>query len=119
MPLIVAVVNSRHESLEIMRWVKGSEDDIKRIENEMLALVARLYPKLSQAGYNNREEVMTAVGCSGTRSNSWPDRSDDMIHYALYEGRCLDPKALTYFLPEKTVKEGNLTLDEVRKILVG
>jgi len=84
----------------------------------MQALVTRLYLKLSRTGGNNHEQTMVAVGRSGTMSkpNALRGRGS-MIHYALYEGRCLDPKKLSYFSPERTIEEGNLTLEEVRKIL--
>ena len=117
MPLIVAVVNSAHESLEITRWVDVSEDELKRLKDEMLALVTRLYPRLTRTDTKNRQ-TMSAVGSADAMSN--PDslaKQEKAIHYALYEGRCLDPKGLSYFVPERTIEEGNLTLEEVRKIL--
>lgn len=118
MPLILAVVNTPNESLEITRWVNAPEDEIRRIENQMLTLVRRLYPRLSRADRRENQRTMVAVGHSDEESE--PDDLKErkgIIRYALYEGRCLDPKGLSYFIPERTIEEGNLTLKEARKIL--
>jgi hypothetical protein len=86
----------------------------------MPAIVDRLYPVLSKMGGRAKEKAMTSVGISDRVSNTPPDKSTktkEGVHYALYQGHCLDPENLSYFIPEKTVEEGFLTLEEVREIL--
>ena len=118
MPLIEVVLNTPHESLEITRWVKAPESEIRRIENQMQTLVTRLYLRLPKADHRDHQRTMIAVG----RSEEEPEAGDlnerkGIIHYALYKGRCLEPRKLSYFLPERTIEEGDLTEEEVRKML--
>ena len=115
---LVAVRNTLHESLEITRWVDVNESDMKQIEKEMMSLVDRLYLKLSKS--RKSEKLMIAVGISSEVLEAPRDeikKLTNKIHYALYGGHCLDPKKLSYFVPEKTIEEGELTLKEVKKIL--
>lgn len=120
MPLIqlVALRNTPHESLEITRWINVS--DVKWVEKEMIALINRLYPKLSRTDKKEQKKAMTGVGVSNEVLEVPPDKIRNLtnkIHYALYEGHCLDPEKLSYFLPEKIIEEGELTLEQVKRIL--
>jgi len=36
---------------------------------------------------------------------------------ALGEGHCLDPEKLSYFVPDETIKEGEMSLKEVKRFL--
>jgi len=118
----VAVRNTLDESLEITRWVdisSASRRDIERIENELIALLDRLYPKITRKGKGKKEKAMAMVGISSEVLDVSANDAKKLnkIHYALYEGHCLDPERLSYFLPENTIEEGDLTLEEVKKIL--
>jgi hypothetical protein len=118
---LVAVRNTLNESLEITRWIdinKINKKDIERLEKELIAIVERLYLKLSRN--KKHEEAMAMIGISSEVLNISQDEAKkftNKIHYILYEGHCLDPERLSYFLPEKTIEEGELTLEEVKKIL--
>jgi len=125
----MGVVNSKRiplwfgvlqESLEITRWVDTNETDIEHVEKEMRALIGRLYPKLSREDRKKRKKAMTAVGESNEVLEVPPDevkKLTNKIHYALYRGHCLDPKNLSYFLPEDTIEEGELSLEEAKGFL--
>jgi len=117
---VVAVRNTSQESLEITRWVDTNETDTERVKKEMRALIDRLYPKLSRDDRKKRKEAMTAVGESNEVLEVPPGvvkKLTNKIHYALYGGHCLDPKKLSYFLPEDTIEEGELSLEEAKGIL--
>ena len=118
MPIITVVLNTQNESLEITRRVRAPEYEIKRIEKQMETLAIRLYQKLSKRRDRGHQRVMIGLA----RSNEELNAADliehkDIIHYTLYEGRCLEPQKLSYFLKEKTIDEGDLSLKEIRKIL--
>lgn len=113
--LVLAVVNSEHESLEIWQWVNVAEDQLMRVEKQMATIARRLYFKLSRE--TNHQIGMVAVGHSEESEPNDPKKRKNMIHYALYQGKCLDPERFSYFLPERTIEEDTLTLDEVRKLL--
>ncbi len=117
---LVAVRNTALESLEITRWIDTNKSDVKQMEREMITLMDRLYPKISTKGEDSLKNPMIAVGISEEDlevPRSEVKKLTGKIHFALYEGHCLDPKKLSYFLSEKTTAEGELTLDEVKKIL--
>lgn len=119
MPVIVAFKNTPNESLELTRWVDDGDPNMKQKIQEMMVLVERLYLKFTRSE-NTSENAMIAAGrAEGRKARDLVSEHRNMIHYALYEGRCLDPKRLSYFLPERTATEGNLTEEEVRKILAG
>jgi hypothetical protein len=117
---LVAVRNTLHESLEVTRWINVSESNVEQVEKEMMALVDRFYPKLSGKDKKKQEKTVIAVGILSEVLDVPRDKVKNLtkkIHYALYEGHCLDPEKLSYFVPEKTIDEGELTLEEVKKIL--
>lgn len=117
MPVLVAFKNTPNESLELTRWVDSRDPDAKQKTHEMMVLVERLYPKLTRTGNTGNNSMVPAGRTEGMKARDYVTKHRNMIHYALYEGRCLDPKRLSYFLPERTIEEGNLTEEEVRKIL--
>jgi len=118
---LVAVRNTLNESLEITRWIdisKTSKKDIERLEKELSIIANRLYSKLSRN--KNDEEAMAMIGISSEVldiSQNEAKNITNKLHYILYKGHCLDPERLSYFLPEKTMEEGEITLEEVKKIL--
>lgn len=59
--------------------------------------------------------MLAAGTADGMKLRDFVTKHPNMIHYALYEGRCLDPKRLSYFYSERTIDEGNLTEEEIRK----
>lgn len=115
---IVTVKNTSDESLEITRWV-NSNQNIQKIEKETLAILTRLYSKLSMRKKNLHEKTMLGVGSNmeSNVSSMQAKRLTNKIHYVLYEGRCLDSKKLSYFVPNKTIKRGELTLQQFLKML--
>ena len=118
---LVAVRNTINESLEITRWIdvsKTNKMDIDRLEKELVVIANRLYSKLSRN--KNHEEAMAMIGISSEVLNISQDEAKNLtkkIHYVLYKGYCLDPERLSYFLPDKTIDEGELSLEEVKKII--
>lgn len=117
MTVIVAFKNTSHESLELTRWVDTGDPDAKQKIQEMMALVERLYPKFTRKQNSGTSAMVAAGKVDGKKPRDVVTQHRNMIHYALYEGRCLDPERLSYFLPERTIEEGNLTEEEIRRIL--
>ncbi|MGA2460450.1 MAG: hypothetical protein ABSF82_03410 [Candidatus Bathyarchaeia archaeon] len=117
MPVIVAFKNTPNESLELTRWVDTGDPEAKQKMHEMMALVDRLYLKLARTQATGKDAMVAAGTTEVTRAQDYAIKHRNTIHYALYEGRCLDPKRLSYFLPDRTIEEGNLTEKEVRRIL--
>jgi hypothetical protein len=118
---LVAVRNTLNESLEITRWIdisKTSKKDIDKLEKELSIIANRLYSKLSRN--KNNEKAMAMIGTSSEVLDISQNEAKNLtnkIHYIIYEGYCLDPERLSYFLQEKTIEEGELTLEEIKKIL--
>jgi hypothetical protein len=118
---LVAVRNTLNDSLEITRWIdisKTSKRDIDRLEKELSIIANRLYSKLSRN--KNNEEAMAIIGISSEVLDISQNEAKNLtnkIHYVLYKGHCLDPERLSYFQPDKTIDKGELTLEEIKKIL--
>jgi hypothetical protein len=115
MPLILAVVNSERDSLEVWRWVDDPEERILESEKSLEAIATRLYLKLVSDVTNHQPGLVAAGHSEEPRPRRL--KGNDKIHYALYEGKCLDPERFSYFLPDRTIKEGTLTEAEIRKML--
>jgi len=65
------------------------------------------------------DKEITTVGMSNRVLDKKPRKTEDItkiVHYAWYEGHCLDPKRLSYFIPEKTLAEGDMTIEEIRDL---
>lgn len=117
MPLIFAYNNTPTESLELTRWVDTGDPEIKQKIQELMVVAQRLFPKFTRNQNTGKNTMMAAGTAEGRKPRDFVTKHRNMIHYALYEGRCLDPQRLSYFLPERTIEEGYLTEEEVRKIL--
>jgi len=62
---------------------------------------------------------MIAVGMSSEILDTKSSKAKDItkiVHYAWYQGHCLDPEKLSYFIPEKTLAEGDMTVEEIRNL---
>jgi len=117
---VVAVINSATESFEVTMWYDPSRAHSKQVQNEALAISKKLYAVIVEAQRGNvPEDKMIAVGTGGQIFDMESSKTVDLtkkVHYAWYRGHCLDPKKLSYFIPEKTLAEGDMTLEETRKL---
>ncbi|MBI2076268.1 hypothetical protein HYW99_01375 [Candidatus Woesearchaeota archaeon] len=114
---LIVVINSPNESFEVTKWYDVSKDNPQQMKNELQAIAKKLYSKIvKQDRQKTPDEEMIAVG---TVSGSNPSKIKDVtrkVHYAWYKGYCLDPKRLSYFMPEKTLTEGYMTVEEIRNL---
>lgn len=117
---LVAVINSLTESFEVTKWYDPRKGDPQRMTNELLAIAKKLYSEIvEQQGGEVQDEQMIAVGESSQVLDAESSKVKDItkiVHYAWYKGHCLDPKKLSYFIPEKTLAEGEMTVEEIRNI---
>lgn len=117
---LVAVINSLTESFEVTKWYDQRNGDPQRMTKELLAITKKLYSKIvEQQGGEVPDKKMIAVGESSQVLDAKSSKAKDIIkivHYAWYKGRCLDPKKLSYFIPEKTLAEGDMTVEETRNL---
>lgn len=117
---LVAVINSLTESFEVTKWYDPSKGNRQRMTNELLAIAEKLYSKIvEEQGGEVPNEIMAAVGTSSqvldVKSSELKDITE-IVHYAWYKGHCLDPKKLSYFIPERTLAEGEMTVEEIRDL---
>jgi hypothetical protein len=118
---LVVVMNSPSESFEVTKWYDLGKGDPKRMRNELVAIAKKLYSVvLEERGQQVPKEMMIGVGESSqeldTREISSLGDITEKVHYALYEGHCLDRKKLSYFIPEKTLAEGEMTTEKIRNL---
>jgi len=117
---LVAVINSLTESFEVTKWYDPRKGDPRRMTNELLAIAKKLYSKIvEEQGGEVPYKKMMAVGESSQVLDAESSKAKGitkMVHYAWYKGHCLDPKKLSYFIPEKTLAEGEMTVGEIRKL---
>ena len=117
---LVAVINSLTESFEVTKWYDPCKSDMQRMTNGLLAITKKLYSKIvEEQGEETPDKRMMAVGESSQVLDAESSKAKDitkMVHYALYKGHCLDPKKLSYFIPERTLTEGDMTIEEIRDL---
>ena len=117
---LVAWINSPTESFEVTKWYDPSKGDPKQMMNELLAISKKLYSAIvKQRRAKVPDKKMTAVGMSYQALDAKSSKAKDitkMVHYAWYKGHCLDPERLSYFVPEKTLAEGDMTVEKIRNL---
>ena len=116
---LVAVINSLTESFEVTKWYDPRKGDPQRMTNELLAIAKKLYSKIVEEQGEVPYNKMMAVGESSQVLDAESSKAKDitkMVHYAWYKGHCLDPKKLSYFIPERTLTEGDMTIEEIRDL---
>ena len=117
---LVAVINSLNESFEVTKWYDPRKGDPRRMTNELFAIAEKLYSKIvEQQGGEVPDKKMMAVGESSQVLDAESSKAKDiakMVHFAWYKGHCLDPKKLSYFIPERTLAEGDMTVEEIRDL---
>ena len=118
---LVCWTNSPRESFEVTKWYDPSKIvNQEQINNELLAISNKLYSAIiEQHGRKAPKNKMTAIGMSSQVLDVKKSEEKDItnrVHYAWYEGRCLDPKRLSYFIPKKILIEGNMTIEEIRNL---
>ena len=117
---VVAVINSLTESFEVTKWYDPRKDDPQQMMNELLAIAEKLHSEIvEQQGGEVPDKKMIAVGTSSQVLDTKSPNSKDItktVHYAWYRGHCLDAKKLSYFIPEKTLAEGDMTIEEIRSL---
>ena len=120
---IIAVVNTKKESLEVQKWIieTNNLDESEKITGEELSAIAvKLFNKISRH-YKNHEKMMVAYGSSSEireTSNAELQKSQETIEYSLYEGKCLDEENLSYFIPTRTLEKNILSLDKLKKLII-
>lgn len=117
---LVAVINSLTESFEVTKWYDPSKGDPQQMTNELRAISKKLYSQIvKQRGVEEPDKKMIAVGESSQVLEVKSSKAKDIttiVHYAWYKGHCLDPEKLSYFIPEKTLARGEMTLEEIRNL---
>lgn len=117
---LVAWINSPTESFEVTKWYDLSKGDPQQMMNDLLAISKKLYSVIVK-GQRRKvpDKTMTAAGMSSQVLDIESPKATDItkiVHYAWYRGHCLDPKKLSYFIPEKTLAEGDMTVEKIRNL---
>lgn len=116
---LVVVINSQNESFEVTKWCDVSKRDPKQVRNELLAISKKLYRRIVEDQRGEDDRRMIGIGEGGQVLEAESSKAREItskVHYAWYKGHCLDPKKLSYFMPEKTLAEGDMTVEEIRNL---
>lgn len=83
--------------------------------NDLLAISKKLYLLVTKKEIETVGH-MISIGADEISDIKPPNKKNliENIHYAWYLGHCLKPEKLLYFIPEKTLAEGMLTLKKLR-----
>ena len=118
---VVAVVNTKRESLELVKWVEEKDNKINysRIGKELTALATKLFVKISRF-YDGEEKIMVAYGESSSVKEVTEDKLSSYLNevtYYLYEGYCQDEKKLHCFMPKKTLETNTLSIASLKNLI--
>jgi hypothetical protein len=112
MALYVLVMNTKRHSVEIY-CPKKYISNKKCTEKQLIKFADSLMiSNLVNVDFEEIKERMIGID-----ENSYSEEMENLIKYQLMEGKCLDEKRLSYFIPSKIIKKGSLTIDEFMELI--
>lgn len=117
---LVAWTNSPTQSFEVTKCYDLSTDDVRDAMKDLLVISKKLH-SLVVKGKNTaipNKKLFTA-GVSNKVFDVSSSEAKDIVktvRYAWRQGHCLDPKKLSYFVPERILAEGDITVDELKNL---
>ena len=117
---LVAWTNSPTQSFEVTKCYDLSRNDARNALKDLIIISKKLHSLIVEGKNTDvpNEKMFTAGVSSKVFDVSSSEAKDivKIVHYVWYEGHCLDPKKLSYFVLEKTLAEGDITVDELRNL---
>lgn len=117
---LVAWTNSPTQSFEVTKWYDLSMDDPREAISDLLIISRKLYSLVveKRSAGTPKENMFTAGVSSKVLDISASEARElvKIVHYAWYEGHCLSPEKLSYFVPEKILAETDITVEELRNL---
>lgn len=113
---LIAVVNTIDRSLELYKWVKNTDPTISKEQKELMKNADKLFSLIADENLSHHKQRMIAVGEVYNDIEQDDSFDPNILDYILYEGKCMDEKKLSYFIPKRVIEKGTLTPNQIKNL---